>query len=394
MKRRQLIMLPGAALAARGAFGQAGAVPPSASQASADMPDKLLLKDYRPLSIYKVPVTEVSKAKYPVIDIHNHGIRSGPVDEMVKTMDTVGVERVTILTQAGTPQRFAEIRQPYTKYPDRFDLWCGFDLSGIDQPGFGSAAVQALEECHRIGARGVGELVDKGRGFGTMQWSGAGRGSGGTGAGGRSGGERPAGPHPDDPRLDALWDKCAQLAMPISLHVSDPIWGYLPMDHHNDGLMNGWTWRIDDKQPGVLGHDGLLASLEATAQKHPKTIFVACHLANLDYDLTRLGQMFERHPNLYADIGARFAEVAPIPRFANQMFRKYADRILYGTDFGYNPQQMRGTFRLLESLDEHYYNGYQYHWAWNGLGLPDEVLRKIYRDNALQVIEQARRHAA
>jgi hypothetical protein len=62
-------------------------------------------------------------------------------------------------------------------------------------------------------------------------------------------------------------------------------------------------------------------------------------------------------------IGARFAEVAPIPRFANQMFRKYADRILYGTDFGYNPQQMRGTFRLLESLDEHYYNGYQYHWA-------------------------------
>src|ERR1043165_553801 len=62
------------------------------------------------------------------------------------------------------------------------------------------------------------------------------------------------GPHADDPRMDVLWDKCAQLGMPANIHVSDPIWSYQPMDLHNDGLMNGYTWRIDDKQPGLLGH--------------------------------------------------------------------------------------------------------------------------------------------
>jgi hypothetical protein len=73
-----------------------------------------------------------------------------------------------------------------------------------------------------------------------------------------------------------------------------------------------------------------------------KTVFIACHLANLDYDLTRLGQMFERNPNLYVDISARFAELAPIPRFVNKFFQKYSDRILYGTDMAYT-QKMFST---------------------------------------------------
>ena len=50
----------------------------------------------------------------------------------------------------------------------------------------------------------------------------------------------------------------------------------------------------------MLGHDELIESLERAVKKHPKTIFIACHLDNLDYDLTRLGQMFDRNPNLYA----------------------------------------------------------------------------------------------
>ena len=39
----------------------------------------------------------------------------------------------------------------------------------------------------------------------------------------------------------------AQLGMPINIHMSDPIWSYQPQDANNDGLMNGYTWRIDDK---------------------------------------------------------------------------------------------------------------------------------------------------
>ena len=114
--------------------------------------------------------------------------------------------------------------------------------------------------------------------------------------------------------MDALWNRCAELGMPINIHVSDPIWSYQKQDNTNDGLMNGYSWRIDDTQPGILGHDGLIQSLERAVEKHRKTIFIACHLANLEYDLTRLGGMLDRHPNLFTDISARFAEVAPIPR--------------------------------------------------------------------------------
>jgi N-acyl-D-aspartate/D-glutamate deacylase len=70
------------------------------------------------------------------------------------------------------------------------------------------------------------------------------------------------------------------------------------MDATNDGLMNGYTWRIA-VAPGVLGHNELIEGLERAVSRHPKTIFVASHICNLDYDLGRLGQMFDgAHRNL------------------------------------------------------------------------------------------------
>ncbi len=320
------------------------------------------------------------------------------MDAWLKTMDTVGVEKAVIFTGASTGERFAEIIKPYAKYPQRFDLWCSFDLSGADEPGFGPNALKSLEDCHRLGALGVGEISDKGRGIGA-------RGGGRGGRGGRSGAPQSSappvaptnGPHADDPRMDALWDKCAHLGMPVNIHVSDPIWSYQTMDNTNDGLMNGYTWTIRPA-PGLLLHDGLIESLERAVKKHPKTMFIACHLANLDYDLTRLGQMFDRNPNLYADISARFAETAPIPRFVAAFFQKYPDRVLYGTDMAYNQRMFSTTFRILESHDEHFYErdlnfNFDYHWALNGFGLPDPILKKVYSDNARRVFQRAKANA-
>ena len=397
MKRRQMMMLPGLAFAPGWGAAQTQAPVPNSSGAAQDTPDKILLKDYRPRSIYKIPKADIKKAKYPIIDVHCHGVRPPEqIEAWVKTMDTVGVERAVIFTGAATPERFAEARQPYAKYPSRFDLWCSFDLTGNDQPGFAANAVKALEECHRLGALGVGEISDKGRGFGAR---------GGGGRGGRGGAPKAAappaptaGPHADDPRMDALWDKCGQLGMPVNMHVSDPIWAYEPMDNTNDGLMNGYTWTIK-LAPGILGHNELIESLERAAKKHPKTIFIACHLANLDYDLTRLGQIFDRNPNLYADISARFAETAPIPRFVSQFLHKYPDRVLYGTDMAYNQRMFSTTFRILESNDEHFYErdlnfNFDYHWPLNGFGLPDAILKKVYGDNARRAFQRARSNAA
>jgi hypothetical protein len=314
----------------------------------------------------------VKKAKFPVIDVHSHAYAKTPeqIAEWVKVMDEVGIEKTVVLSGA-TGKAFDEAYGRYAKHPGRFDVWCGFDLSGYDKPEFGPAAVKELDRCFRAGARGVGELSDKGSGL----------------RAGRGGGAPP--PHPDDPRMDPLFEKCAELGMPVNLHVADPIWMYEPMDKSNDGLMNAFKWRLDNR-PNIVGHSGMIDILERTLKRHPKTTIIACHFANLDYDLARLGEMFQRNPNFYADISARYAETAPVPRFAARFYEKFAGRLLYGTDMGYNPQMYRITFRVLETLDEHFYETDQfgYHWAMNGFGLPDTVLRKVYRENALKVLKR------
>lgn len=118
-----------------------------------------------------------------------------------------------------------------------------------------------------------------------------------------------------------------------------------------------------------------------------RTTFAACHLANCCADLGRLGDLLDRHPNFYADIGARFAELSPIPRQVARFFAKYRDRLMYGTDNGPDPEMYRESFRLLESADEHFYLARfsKYHWPAHGWGLPDEVLRALYRGNASRV---------
>jgi predicted TIM-barrel fold metal-dependent hydrolase len=346
-----------------------GAIAAKRKAATPESPERILLKDYRPKSLYKIPVTEIAKAKFPIIDMHSHPYAktAKEIDAWVGTMDEVGVEKTIILTMA-TGAEFDEIGRKYWKYPERFEMWSGLDFSGYDKPGFGVAAAKELERCHQAGARGVGEIHDKGQGL-------------------RSGKSKTSGMHPDDARMDSLWEKCGELGMPVSLHVADPIWMYQKMDKYNDGLMNAYEWRLDN-QPGIVDLSGMVDIFERTLARHRNTTFIACHFMNLDYDLARLGQVLERNPNLYADISARYAETGPIPRFAAQFYAAHTDRLVYGTDMGFDPAMYRVTFRILESLDEHFYENEQfgYHWSLNGFGLSDAILKQVYRENAARLL--------
>jgi predicted TIM-barrel fold metal-dependent hydrolase len=332
-------------------------------------PERLLLKNYRPQSIYKIPVTHISKAKFPAIDVHSHPYASSE-DEIklwIKNMDEAGITKTVILTYAHGNE-FDSLVNVYLKYPDRFELWCGFDFTGYDKPGYGPAAVDELVRCYKKGAKGVGELGDKGKGL--------------------TYGNPPApGMHIDDPRMKPLLEKCAELGMPINIHVGEPQWFYEKMDSTNDGLINAFSWRLDN-QKDILNLDEVLKTLENAARDNPKTIFIACHLANQNTDLPKLGRLLDLYPNLYADISARYAENAPVPRYTRAFLEKYQDRILYGTDMGFDKSMYEITFRILESNDEHFYDVEQfgYHWPLYGFGLNDETLKKIYSENAKRII--------
>ncbi len=338
--------------------------------------ETILQKDWNPRSRFKLQTTEINKAKFPVIEMHAHHYteNSKDITERVKVMDQVGIEKSVVYTQA-TGAEFDSIYALYSEYPDRFDVYCGFDLSEFGEKSWEQRAVKELRRCVEKGAVGVGELGDKGAGL-------------------------VEGLHPDDPRMDALWEACAELKIPVNLHMADPIWMYEDMDENNEGLPRAWTWRIEDKETKV-DHDGMMKIFSNTLERHPNTIFVAAHLANCTYDLSVLGGMFDKHPNLYADLSARFPEISSIPLSSADFISKYQNRLVYATDYGWEVWDKQGdygnntnldemyhmTFRVLETKDEHFYlsdlTGYK--WPMYGLGLNDAVLKNVYYDTAQKI---------
>jgi predicted TIM-barrel fold metal-dependent hydrolase len=318
-----------------------------------------------------VPQTKIEKAKYPVTDFHSHDYpkTDAGVDEWVKTMNETGIAKTIILSYS-TGARFDSVVEKYARYRNKFEVWCGFDYTDIDKPGWEKCAVAELERCYKKGARGVGELGDKGLGeLYSLPTPGY-------------------GVHIDDPRMKPLIKKCGELNMPISIHVAEDEWMYLNADSTNDGLMNAATWKVDLTKKGILGHDELIATLEHAVKDNPKTTFIACHLANTCSDLSVLARLFDLYPNLYADIAARYGEIAPIPRYVNAFMEKYSDRLVYGTDMGTEKEMYHTTFRILETADEHFYKQemFNYHWPLYGLSLSDKTLKKIYRDNAKKIL--------
>jgi hypothetical protein len=114
---RNWMRLSGAALAMRSASAQ---TQETTAAAHADLskisPDKLLLKDYRPKSIYKIPRSEITRAKFPVVDVHCHGARpAARIAEMVKNMDAVGLEKSVIFTELQRPRSSLRCRWRITK---------------------------------------------------------------------------------------------------------------------------------------------------------------------------------------------------------------------------------------------------------------------------------------
>lgn len=338
---------------------------------------ELKLKNFVPESRFNTPKAEITKAKFPVIDAHSHEYAQTADEIKTRTelMDKWGVEKTILLTYA-TGARWDSVNSLYSKYPKHYELWCGFDYTDYDKPGYGPAAVAELERCVEMGAKGVGELGDKGWGlyYSTNKINKSNR-SGTT-------------MHIDDPRLVPLLNKCAELDLPINIHIADPIWMYEKIDSTNDGLMNAAKYRIDKTDKKVIPHNEQIIHLENALKKYPDITFIACHLANYTYNLDRVGELLEKYSNLFTDVSGRFSEMAAVPKYSAKFLEKYQDRILFGTDLGVDDMMFDAAFRVLESNDEHWYDidRYNYHWPLYGLGLEDEVLKKIYKQNAQRIL--------
>lgn len=335
---------------------------------------KAMIRPYRPRSTLVTPVTTVDQARFPAIDFHCHWTNTVEPELLLAAMDRENVAYAVNLS-GGFGDDLHQMLDRYVQPGGgRLIVFANIDFSRIDDSDFGRDAVLALEEAR---ARGAGGLkIFKSLGLTIRD---------------KSGQLVPI----DDPRIDPVWEACARLGMPVLIHAADPIAFFQPVDEHNERWMQlrrypNWSFLA----PQFPEWADIIAQRNRMIARHRDVTFVVAHLAEAGNDLATLGRWLDENPNMSVDLSGRMNEIGRQPRRAREFFIQYADRILFGTDRypGRNEQpRYHLYFRMLETADE-YFDYYDHpfppagEWKVYGLDLPDDVLEKVYRGNALRIL--------
>jgi predicted TIM-barrel fold metal-dependent hydrolase len=338
----------------------------------------LLLKDFDPKPMLHAVVHQIPRAKFPAIDVHNHvndagGIHGAeiPPAEVVRRMDEANIEKIVILTGMWGEKLQGVLDKMVKPYPNRFIVFAQFDWSKINDPNFSAEMVAQLDDAIRRGARGLKVLKDLGLQVRDKS------------------GKLVA---IDDPRLDPVWEECGRLGIPVAIHSTDPEAFFTPVDNHNERyeeLISNPTWSFYG--PNYPSKETLLQERNHIIEKHPRTTFIALHMANWPENLDAVAGWLDRYPNMYVEFGAREAELGRQPLRSRKFFTDYQDRILFGTDSEPEEETYSNYFRWLETVDEYFpYAGYpgQGRWEIYGMGLPDAILEKVYNRNAKKIFAQ------
>jgi len=191
----------------------------------------------------------------------------------------------------------------------------------------------------------------------------------------------------DDPRLDKIWEKCAELKIPVLIHTADPKPFWDPMDEKNERWLELATHPGRREENNPVRFETLIEEQHRMFEKNKHTTFIAAHFGWYPNDLANLGKLLDQMPNVNVEFGAVIAELGRQPRAAKKFFEKYQDRILFGKD-SWVPEEYSTYFRVLETEDEYfpYHKKYHAFWRMYGIGLPDAILKKVYYKNALRII--------
>ncbi len=327
--------------------------------------------DYEPRNTLVVPENLVTRARFPFVDIHGHqrgrGMSAEAVDRLVAEMDELNMA-VMVNLSGGSGVSLAEgLENLAGRHPSRFVFFANINFFGVGEPGWGEEAARQLEEDVRNGAAGL--KIFKGLGMADRD---------------TDGNRIPV----DDPRLAPVWDKAGELGIPVLIHSADPAEFWQPHDRFNERWLElqlrPRRIRPPDRFPPF---EQIIGEQHNLFRNHPNTNFIAAHLGWLGHDLGRLGELLDEIPNMYVGLGAVIYELGRQPRFARQWLTRYQDRVLMGKD-SYNQEEFHTYFRVFETADEYfdYYRNYHAFWQMYGLDLPDEVLRKIYYENALKLV--------
>jgi predicted TIM-barrel fold metal-dependent hydrolase len=337
------------------------------------------------------------RQEHRIIDLHQHvNGTEEHVSRWLRIMDRVGVgvgvnlSGGTVTAKPGELSAF-ERTQALTERlaPGRAVLYFNLDYTGWDQPGFAERAIEQVNRAHALGAAGLKEYKRLGLFLRDQQGQLI---------------------RIDDSRLDGVWRRCGELGLPVSIHVADPKAFWLPYTAQNERwkeLKDHRSWWFGDPKQYPT-REKLLEALDRVIRRHPKTTFVCVHFANNAEDLAWVDRKLTEHPNMHADLAARIPELGRHdPEALRQLFTRHQDRILFATDFQVYEKLILGSsgdaekptdddaatffakeWRWLETRDRNWphMTPIQGDWSISAIGLPPEVLRKIYFDNARRLL--------
>ena len=327
----------------------------------------LRLGEFQPRSALVTAVHAVDRARFPAIDFHNHLDSTEPAD-VLATMDACGVERVVNITMQVGDAGLRAMDRFHGFAPGRFASIGWMDWSDVLEPGFVDRTIERLKQMREHGACGVKFWKD----FGLTLHDSDGQLF-----------------RIDDERFAPIFETCGAMELPVMFHTADPSAFFLPIDAANERyeeLAAHPDWGFAGSP---VSKRELLEARNRVIARHPGTKFVGAHCAESSEDLAYLAEQLDAFPNLWIDISARTPELGRQPYAARALFLRYADRIVFGTDLLPDAAMYRLYFRFLETADEYFaypsHASRQGRWNIYGLYLPDDVLRKVYRENALQL---------
>jgi len=334
------------------------------------------------------------KAAWPVIDAHNHLWGKWELEKTLNVMDEVGVVSLCDAT-ANARIAFAkggyvieqgkieEFFQKTSQYPGRF--YC-FTMAAFAAPAnvplfdnskkFVEKTIKLLNSHVKLGTRGLKVLKE----LGLVHRDAKGNLI-----------------NVDDENLFDIWEECGNLGIPVLIHQADPSGFFEPVtedNEHYESLKKFPSWSFAD--PKFPQKPDLLKRRDNLIKQHPDTTFILPHIANFPENLGYVSRLLDENTNVYIDFSARLDELGRQPYTSREFFIKYQDRIVFGTDMptsiDCSVDMYRCYFRFLETYDESFYSPdydgtfQRARWPICGMGLPKEVLKKIYYKNILKVI--------
>lgn len=174
-------------------------------------------------------------------------------------------------------------------------------------------------------------------------------------------GEHKPGVAMDDPRNLEIYQACAEVGFPVLFHLDN--------SRNTDAPgLPGVEKALKEVPDGIfIGHaTGWWASISGGLEQDDLKGYPTGKVAPDG----AVGRLFDTYPNIYGDLSAGSGSNA-LERdleFGKAFCLKYADRLLFGTDY-LAPDQEVKQFALLDSFE-----------------LPEDVQAKIFRDNARKLL--------